>query len=134
VSERARTLECIDQALAEVSAIDAALRAARCGQPPVVDGVDLGRRFRAIADAAPAHRAFASVQELAGLAERVTDGAGRDVLRSEQGIEVVQHAADVLSLLLHDMGHQLLGRRAADVAPAAEALRERLEHLLLTPR
>ena len=45
----------------------------------------------------------------------------------------MQHAADVLSLLLRDMGHQLLGRRGADVAPAADALRERLEHMLWLP-
>jgi hypothetical protein len=133
VSDRAQTLERIDHALAEVSAIESALRAARRGYPPAIDRSDLGRRFRAIAHAVPEHHAFAPVQELAGLAEKVTDGADRNVLLSEQGIEVVQHTADVLSLLLRDMGHQILGRRAANMAPVAGALRERLEHLL-TPR
>jgi len=130
VNERARTLERIDHALAEVSAIESALRSARCGHPQAIDRTDLGRRFRAIAHAAPGHHAFAPVEELAGLAVQVTEGTDRNVLLSEQGIEVVQHAADVLSLLLRDMGHQILGRRAANVAPVAGALRERLEYML----
>jgi hypothetical protein len=134
VSERAQTLERIDHALAEVSAIESALRASRGGQPSTLDRSDLSRRFRAIAHAVPGHYAFAPVGELAGLAEKVTERADRNVLLSEQGIELVQHAADVLSLLLRDMGHQVLGRRAANVAPAAGALRERLEHMLLTDR
>ena len=46
----------------------------------------------------------------------------------------MQHAADVLSLLLRDLGYQLLGRRGANVTPAAIALRERLEHELLAAR
>ena len=134
MSERAQTLERIDHALAEVSAIELALRMAHRGDPPAIDRSDLGRRFRAIAHAVSGHHAFAPVEELAGLAVRFTEGADRSVLLTEQGIEVVQHAADVLSLLLRDMGHQILGRRAATVAPAAGALRERLEHMLLTHR
>jgi len=32
------------------------------------------------------------------------------------------------------MGYQLLGRRGADVTPAAIALRQRLEHMLMAAR
>ena len=131
MSHRADTLRRIDDALAQLSAIEASLRAARRGQSPGMDRDDLGHCFRAIADLGAGQHALAPVQELAALAERVTDGADRSILHNERDIEVVQHAADVLSLLLRDMGHQLLGRRGADVAPAAAALRERLEHELL---
>jgi hypothetical protein len=95
---------------------------------------DLARRFRAIAHAGTGHHAFSPVQELAALAEKVTDGTDRSILHNAGELEVVQHAADVLSLLLRDMGHQLLGRRGADVTPAAAALRERLEHMLMAAR
>jgi hypothetical protein len=74
------------------------------------------------------------VQELAALAEKIADGADRSIVHTAGAFEAVQHAADVLSLLLRDMGHRLLGRRGADVAPAAAALRERLEHMLMAVR
>ena len=128
------TLRRIDGALAELGAIESSLTAARRGQPPGVDRGDLARRFHAIARAGAGHRALASVQELAALAEKVTDGTDRSILHTADEFEVVQHAADVLSLLLRDMGYQLLGRRGADVTPAASALRERLEHELLAAR
>ena len=131
MSGRAEALNRIDSALAEVGAIEASLAAARRGQRPGVDRGDLARRFHAIAHAGAGHHAFTPVKELAALAEKVTDGADRSILHTAGEFEVVQHAADVLSLLLRDMGHQLLGRRGADVAPAATALRERLEHMLM---
>ena len=134
MSGRAEALNRIDSALAEVSAIEASLTAARRGHRPGVDRGDLARRFHAIAQAGTGHHAFAPVQELAALAEKVTDGTDRSILHSAGEFEVVQHAADVLSLLLRDMGHQLLGRRGADVTPAATALRERLEHMLMAAR
>lgn len=134
MSARAHALNQIDTALAEVGAIEASLAAARRGQNPGIDRGDVTRRFHAIAQAGTGHHAFASVQELAALAEKVTDGADRSILHTAGEFEVVQHAADVLSLLLRDMGHQLLGRRGADVTPAATALRERLEHMLMAAR
>jgi hypothetical protein len=134
VSGRAETLQRIDDALVQVGAIEAVVRAARLGHAPGIDRDELSRRFRAIADAGTGHHVFTPVQELAALAERVTDGTDRSVLHSEQEIEVVQHAADVLSLLLRDIGLQLLGRRGGDVAPVVGALRERLEHVLLAAR
>jgi hypothetical protein len=134
VSTRTDTLNRIDGALAELSAIEASIAAARRGQQPGMDQADLARRFHAIAHAGAGHHAFASVQELAALAEKFTDGADRSILHTAGEIEVVQHAADVLSLLLRDMGYQLLGRRGADVAPAVIALRERLEHQLMAAR
>ena len=122
MSHRADTLHRIDDALAQLGAIEAWLHAARRGQSPGIDRDDLGRLFRAIAHLGTGQRACAPVQELAALAEKVTNGMDRSILHSERDLEVVQHAADVLSLLLRDMGHQLLGRRGADVAPAAGAL------------
>ena len=133
MSARAYALTQIDMALAEVGAIEAWVAAAGRGQNPGVNRGDLARRFHAIAHAGTGHHAFAQVQELAALAEKVTDGTDRSILHTAE-IEVVQHAADVLSLLLRDMGHQLLGRRGADVTPAATALRERLEDMLLAAR
>ena len=127
-------LDRIDAALAELGAIEAALTVARRGQHPGVDRGDVARRFHAIAHAGAGHHAFASVQELAALAEKVTDGADRSILHTADEFEVVQHAADVLSLRLRDMGCQLLGRRGADLTPAAIALRERLEHELSAAR
>jgi hypothetical protein len=134
VSARAEALQRIDDALAQLGAIESSLRATRHGQTSGIDLDDLGRRFRAIAHAGAGHHAFARVQELAALAEKLTDGTDRSILHNERDIEVVQHATDVLSLLLRDMGHQLLGRRGADVAPVAGALRARLEHALLAGR
>jgi hypothetical protein len=134
VSGRAETLHRIDAALAELGYVEASLAAARRGQNPGVDRGEIARRFHAIARAGAGHHAFAPVQELAALAEKVTDGADRSILHTAGEFEVVQHAADVLSLLLRDMGHQLLGRRGADVAAAATALRERLEHMLMATR
>jgi len=134
MSGRAEALTRIDAALAELGAIEASLSAARQGMRPGVDRGDLARRFHAVAHAGAGHHAFASVQELAALAEKVTDGADRSILHTAGEIEVVQHAADVLSLLLRDMGHQLLGRRGADVTPSVIALRERLEHQLMAAR
>jgi len=134
VSRRADTLHRIDDALAQLGAIEASLRAVSRGQSSGIDRNELGRCFRAIAHLLPGERAFAPVQELAALVEKVTNGTDRSILLSERDLEVVQHAADVLSLLLRDMGHQLLGRRGADVAPAAAALRQRLEHELLATR
>ena len=131
---RAETLRRIDAALAEVGGIEAALHAARQGRTPGIDRGDVCRHFRAIAHAGTGHHTLAPVQELAALAEKVTDGTERSILHSERDIEVVQHAADVLSLLLRDLGHQLLGRRGGDVAPVAGALRQRLEHELLAAR
>jgi hypothetical protein len=120
MSARAEALHRIDTALAELGALEACLTAARRGQWPGADRGDVARRFQAIADAGQGHHAFAPVQELASMAGKAT-----------ADLEVVQHAADVLSLLLRDMGHQLLGRRGADVTPAVRALRERLEHTLV---
>ena len=134
MSARADTLHRIDAALAELGALETSLAAARRGQCPGVDRGDISRRFHAIARAGTGYHAFAPVQELAALAEKVTDGADRSILHTAGEFEVVQHAADVLSLLLRDMGHQLLGRRGANVTPAATALRERLEHLLMVAR
>ncbi len=134
MSGRAEALNRIDTALAELGHIEASLAAARRGQRPGVDRGDLTRRFHAIAHAGAGHHAFAPVQELAALAEKVTDGTDRSILHTADEFEVVQHAADVLSLLLRDMGYQLLGRRGANVTPAAIALRERLEHELLAAR
>ena len=134
MSTRAEALHRIDSALSDLSAIEAALAVARSGQGPGVSRGDLARRFHAIAHAGAGHHAFASVQELAALAEKVTDGTDRSILHTADEFEVVQHAADVLSLLLRDMGYQLLGRRGANVTPAAIALRERLEHELLAAR
>jgi hypothetical protein len=134
MSARAEALTRIDAALAELVALDASLTAARRGQRPGVDRGDVARRFHAIAHAGAGHHAFAPVQELAALAEKVTDGADRSILHSAGEFEIVQHAADVLSLLLRDMGLQLLGRPGANVAPAATALRERLEHMLMAAR
>jgi hypothetical protein len=134
MSSKADALHRIDSALAEVGALEACLAAARRGQGPGVNRGDVARRFHAIAHAGTGHHAFAPVQELAALAEKVTDGTDRSILHTAGEIEVVQHAADVLSLLLRDMGCQLLGRRGADVTPAATALRERLEHMLTVTR
>ena len=134
MSARAQALNQIDTALAEVGAIEASLAAVRRGQNPGVNRGEVARRFHAIAHAGTGHHAFSPVQELAALAEKVTDGTDRSILHTAGEIEVVQHAADVLSLLLRDMGHQLLGRRGADVTPAAAALRERLEHMLMAAR
>ena len=134
MSARAEALHRIDAALAELGALEASLTAVRRGQQPGVNRGDVTRRFHAIAHAGSGHHAFAPVQELAALAEKVTDGTDRSILHTAGEFEVVQHAADVLSLLLRDMGHQLLGRRGADVRPAATALRERLEHMLMAAR
>jgi hypothetical protein len=134
MSARAQALNQIDAALAELGAIEASLAAVRRGQNPGIDRGDVTRRFHAIAQAGTEHHAFAPVQELAALAEKVTDGTDRSILHSAGEFEMVQHAADVLSLLLRDMGHQLLGRRGADVTPAVTALRERLEHMLMAAR
>ena len=134
MSGRADTLHRIDTALAELGQLEAALAAARRGHQPGMNRGDIARRFHAIAHAGAGHHAFASVQELAALAEKVTDGTDRSILHTAGEFEVVQHAADVLSLLLRDMGHQLLGRRGADVTPAVIALRERLEHMLMAAR
>ena len=134
MSGRAEALNRIDTALAELGYIEASLAAARRGPRPGVERGDLARRFHAIAHAGAGHHAFASVQELAALAEKVTDGTDRSILHTADEFEVMQHAADVLSLLLRDMGYQLLGRRGANVTPAATALRERLEHELLAAR
>ena len=131
---RSETLERIDGALAELSAIDACLAAVRGGQRPGADRGDLARRFHAIAHAGAGHHAFDSVRELAVLAETVTNGADRSSLHTAGEFEIVQQAADVLSMLLRDMGCQLLGRRGADVAPATNALRERLEYELVAGR
>ena len=122
MSGRDDRLQRIDAALAEVAAIQASLAATRRRECPAIDRRDLTCRFSSIAHATAGHHAFASVQELASLAGKVA-AAGE--------FEVVQHAADVLSLLLSDLGHQLLGCRGADVMPAATALRERLEHELV---
>jgi hypothetical protein len=134
MSGRAEALQRIDDALAQLGAIESSLQAARRGHTPSIDRGDLGRRFRAIAHAGAGHDAFAPVQELAALAEKVADGTDRGLAHNERDLEVVQHAADVLSLLLRDMGHQLLGRRGANVTPAAGALRDRLEHVLTAGR
>jgi hypothetical protein len=133
MSGRREALNRIDTALAEVAGIDASLAALRAGQQSGLDRVDMARRFHALADAGSEHHAFASVKELAALAERVVDGADRSILNPGE-LEVLQHVADVLSLLLRDMGHQLLGRRGADVTPAATALRDRLEQTLMATR
>jgi len=124
----------IDAALAEIGALEASLAAIRRGHRPGVDRGEFARRFHAIAHAGAGHHAFAPVQELAALAEKVTDGTDQSILHTAGEFEVVQHAADVLSLLLRDMGHRLLGRRGADVTPVATALRERLEHVLMAAR
>ena len=130
MSRRATTLHRIDTALAEVGALEASLTAVRRGHRPGVDPIDVARRFHAIANAGAGHDAFAPVQELAALAGQLAGGTARIIPHTAGEFEVVEHAADVLSLLLRDMGYQLLGRRAADVMPAATALRERLEQLL----
>jgi hypothetical protein len=132
MSGRAATLQLIDDALTQVSGIEAVLRAARDSPFGALQARDVATRFRAIAQAGTGRNEFASVQELAALAEKVTDGTDRSILHTGTELEIVQQAADVLSLLLRDMGHQLLGRRGANVAPAAGALREQLERLLLT--
>jgi hypothetical protein len=116
VSARAEALHRIDRALAEVGAIDACLAATRTAPCGLADREGVARRFHDVARAGDGHHAFAAVEELARLAGDTADDA-----------EVAQHAADVLSLLLRDMGRQLLGCPAGDVAPAANALRERLE-------
>jgi len=134
MSGRAETLHRIDSALSDLSAIQASLAAARRGESPGMGWGEVARRFHAIAHAGAGHHAFAPVQELAALAEKVTDGTDRSILHTADEFEVVQHAADVLSLLLRDMGYQLLGRRGANVTPAAIALRERLEHELSAAR
>lgn len=134
MSVRAETLQRIDAALAELSALDASLSAARRGDQRGIDRGDAARRFHAVARAGAGHAAFAPVQELAALAGKVTDGVDRSLLHTASDVELLQHAADVLSLLLRDMGYQLLGRRGADVAPAAMALRERLEHMVVAAR
>jgi len=134
MSAKAEALQRIDSALSNLSAIEASLAAARNGQSPGMNRGEMARRFHAIAHAGAGHHAFASVQELAALAEKVTDGTDRSILHTADEFEVVQHAADVLSLLLRDMGYQLLGRRGANVTPAAIALRERLEHELSAAR
>jgi hypothetical protein len=131
MSGRAETLHRIDTALAELGALEASLTAVRQGQNPGVDRGDVARRFHAVAHAGAGHHAFSSVHELAALATRVADEADPSILHSAGELEVVQHAAEVLSLLLRDMGYQLLGRRGADVTPAATALRDRLEHMLM---
>jgi hypothetical protein len=130
MSGRGEVLNRIDTALAEVAGIDASLAAVRQGQRSGLGRVDMARRFHAIADASSEHHAFAFVTELAALAGRVADGADRSILHGEE-LDSLQHAADVLSLLLRDMGHQLLGRRGGDVTPAATALRDRLEQMLM---
>jgi hypothetical protein len=124
----------IDAALAELGAVDSWLTAARRGQWTGVGRDDVARRFRAVAQASAGHDALAPVQELAALVERVTGEADRRFLHTAGETEVVQQAVDVLSMLLRDRGHQLLGRRGADVTPAATALRERLESLLMAAR
>ena len=134
MSAKAEALHQIDRALSDLSAIEAALAVARSGRGPDVNRGDLARRFHAIAHAGAGHHAFSSVQELAALAEKVTDGTDQSILHTAGEFEVVQHAADVLSLLLRDMGYQLLGRRGADMTPVVTALRERLEHMLLAAR
>ena len=133
MSGRGEALNRIDTALAEVAGIDALLAAVRSGQRTGLARVDMARRFHAIADAGSEHHALAFVKELAALAERVADDADRSVLHPEE-LDVLQHAADVLSLLLRDLGHQLLGCRGADVTPAATALRDRLEQRLMAVR
>ena len=122
MSGRGDRLHRIDGALAELAAIQSSLAAARRGNCPATERGDLIERFHTIAGVSAGHDALASVRELATLAARVA---------AASEVEVVQQAADVLSLLLSDLGHQLLGRRGADVRPAAAALRERLEHELL---
>ena len=122
MSARGDRLHRVDGALAEVAAIQAWLAAARRGECLTVDRRALIGRFDAIGDASGGHGAFASVHELARLAAQIA---------AASEVEVVQQAADVLSLLLSDLGHQLLGCRGADLMPAATALRERLEHELL---
>ena len=134
MSVRAEALHRIDAALAELGQLESSLTAVRLGQKPGIDRGDVTRRFHAVARVSTGHHAFAPVQELAALAEKVTDGTDQSILHTAGEFEVVQHAADVLSLLLRDMGHQLLGRRGADVTPAAAALRERLEHELMAAR
>jgi hypothetical protein len=134
MSARAETLNRIDTALAELGALEASLTAARRGQHLGVNRGEVVRRLQAIAGAGAGHHAFAPVQELAALAGKVADGTDRSLVHTAGEFEVVQQAADVLSLLLRDMGHQLLGRRGADVTPAATALRERLEHMLMAAR
>jgi hypothetical protein len=122
MSARGETLQRIDGALADLAAIKASLGATRRGERLTVDRTELARRFEAIAHASAGWHTCGSVQELSALAGRVA-AAGE--------VEAVEHAADVLSLLLSDLGHQLLGCRGADVVPVATALRERLEHELL---
>jgi hypothetical protein len=124
MSARADALQRIDAALTELAAVQASLTAARGGEGVAIDRNDLARRFHSIAHASTGHHSLVFVHELAALAGKVAP-AGE--------CEVVQQAADVLSLLLRDLGHQLLGCRGAEVMPAATALRERLEHELLTP-
>ena len=87
MSGRAETLATrIDHALAEVSAIEASLRVRRAaGSRQAIDRGDLGRRFRAIAHAGRDITPLRRCEELAALAEKVTDGADRSVLHSEQG-------------------------------------------------
>jgi hypothetical protein len=123
-------LEVIEDALAHVTAIEDVLRVAREGQTHQAHRANLGRRFRAIAQVCADRHDLAPVRGLATLAEKVTDGPDDNTPHGIGAVELLQHAADVLSVLLRDRSHQLQGRRAAVVAPAADALRERLEHQL----
>jgi hypothetical protein len=123
-------LEVIDDALSHVTAIEDVLRVAREGHNHHAHRSHLGRRFHAIAQVCPDRHEFAPVRGLAALAEKVTDSTDGEMFEGPAAVELLQHAADVLSVLLRDRSHQLQGRRAAAVAPAADALRERLEYIL----
>jgi len=123
-------LEVIEDALAHVTAIEDVLRVAREDHTHHAHRANLGRRFRAIAQVCADRHELAPVGGLAALAEKVTDGADEHTPQGAGAVELLQHAADVLSVLLRDRSHQLQGRRAAVVAPAVDALRERLEHRL----
>jgi len=133
VSERAEALQRVDDALEQVGVLEAALRAARRGETPGLERAEVQRRLQLVADARAGDPAHLLVQELATLAARVVEATNRTVLHTERDLEVVQQTVDVLSLLLRDMGHRLLGRRRAEVGPAAAALRDRLERTLLVP-
>jgi len=132
MNRRAVTLQIVDDTLAEIGAIEAIMRAAGHPGSGRLNLPELSQRFRIVAQAGAGRAEFADVQELAALAERVTDGTGGSRVQTNAELELAQHAVDVLSLLLRDLGHRLLGRRGADLAPAAVALRERLEQALLT--
>jgi hypothetical protein len=127
--DRARTLQMIENTLLQLGDIHAALTAARNGSSTARDGGDVSVGFRAIAQVTASAPGFATVQELAALAERFSDDDTLD--EDGERVDVLQHAADVLALLLKDHDARLHGRRGADVAPVADALRARLEHALL---